>query len=164
MKCSKIKAGSVYLYYTIHFSMENLELLPPPGERDFENEMVFRAVRSSGPGGQNVNKVNTKVELRFDLMASRLFTEEEKDKLRTRAGGKLSKEGIIIIQSQSELTQIGNKSQCIVKFYRFIFSALEPETTRKATKPAPHVREERIAEKKKNSLKKLRRGPVNPEE
>ncbi|MFZ5939761.1 MAG: alternative ribosome rescue aminoacyl-tRNA hydrolase ArfB [Bacteroidota bacterium] len=141
----------------------NMEL-PPLGERDFEKEMIFRASRSSGAGGQNVNKVNTKVELRFDVQGSALLTEDEKELLRTRAAGRISNDGFLIITSQSERSQPGNRTQCMLKFYRLLFQALEPELVRIPTKPGPKSVQNRLSDKKKISEKKSRRGPVKPQE
>jgi len=135
----------------------------PLGERDFEKEFQFRASRSSGAGGQNVNKVNTKVELRFDVQASSLLNDKEKEMLRTRGAGRINREGILILTSQSERSQYGNRSQCILKFYRLLFHALEPVETRIPTTPTRASRELRISEKRKKSEKKSRRGPVDPE-
>jgi ribosome-associated protein len=137
--------------------------LPQPEERDFSGELAFQASRSSGAGGQNVNKVNTKVELRFDLMASSLLTPDEKQVIRTSAGRKVNRNGILIITSQKERTQAGNKSQCIFKFYQLIFKALQPEEIRVPTKPTRSSKESRLKQKRSVSEKKERRNNSFPE-
>ena len=73
--------------------------------RNFENEFIFNATRSSGPGGQHVNKVSTRIELRFDIGASLLLSEGEKALIRNKLAGRISKEGILLINAQSERSQ-----------------------------------------------------------
>jgi ribosome-associated protein len=131
-----------------------MDVLP---ERDFYREFIFTASRSSGPGGQNVNKVSTKVELRFDVPHSILLSEEEKEILLIRLQKKINSEGFLIIVSQSERTQLKNKEKTIEKFYLLVTKALTPVKKRKRTRPSAVAKEKRLEEKKMNAEKKIRR-------
>lgn len=122
--------------------------------RDFEKEFEFSASRSSGPGGQNVNKVNTKVELRFKIKESSLLSEEEKQKLQNKLINRINSEGELLITSQSERSQLKNKEEAIRRFYELIFNALKPRKKRKATKPTLASIENRLKLKKQLSEKK----------
>jgi ribosome-associated protein len=126
-------------------------------DRDFSREFVFTATRSSGPGGQNVNKVSTKVELRFDVYNSAILSEEEKEILRIRLQKKISAEGFLIIVSQSERTQLKNKEKTIEKFHTLIWKALTPVKKRRPTRPSAASKEKRIVAKKMQGEKKARR-------
>ena len=125
--------------------------------RDFGNEFIFNASRSQGPGGQNVNKVNTKVELRFDILHSNILTDEEREILLIRLCNKINEEGFLIIVSQSERTQLKNKLKTIEKFYLLIFKALTPVKKRKPTIPNQASKDKRLKEKKIAAEKKSRR-------
>jgi len=128
--------------------------------RDFSREFLFSASRSSGPGGQNVNKVSTKVELRFDIHHSILLKEEEKEILLTQLQKKINSEGILIIVSQSERSQLKNKEKTIEKFYALLKKSLTPKKKRKPTKPNAAAKEKRLEEKRINAEKKVRRKEV----
>jgi ribosome-associated protein len=125
--------------------------------RDFPKEFIFNASRSSGPGGQNVNKVSTKVELRFDIPHSNLLSEEEKVILQNLLVKKINSEGILIIVSQSERSQLKNKEKTIEKFYTLLKKSLTPKKKRKPTRPSAASKEKRLEEKKINAEKKARR-------
>lgn len=126
-------------------------------ERDFSSELHFSASRSSGPGGQNVNKVNTKVELRFHIASSTLLSDEEKALLLEKLAKKINTEGELIIVSQTERSQIKNKEKVIEKFYALLTRALTPRKKRKPTQPSQASKEERLEEKRKQAEKKDRR-------
>jgi len=126
-------------------------------ERDFSPEFTITASRSSGPGGQNVNKVSTKVELRFDIVHSTLLSDEEKEIIQTRLTSKINSEGEIILVSQSERSQLQNKENVIEKFYVLLDKALTPVKKRKPTKPSRAAKEKRLEEKRIQSEKKDRR-------
>jgi len=127
---------------------------------DFSREIIFNASRSSGPGGQNVNKVSTKVELRFNVLHSDLLSEKEKEILLARLEKKINSEGFLIIVSQSERSQLKNKEKTIEKFYTLLKKSLTPVKKRKPTKPDAAAIEKRLEEKKMNAEKKLRRKEV----
>jgi ribosome-associated protein len=124
---------------------------------DFSNELHFSASRSSGPGGQNVNKVNTKVELRFHVASSAILSEEEKSLILEKLAKKINSEGELILVSQTERSQLKNKEKAIEKFYSLLTRALAPRKKRKHTKPSQASKEERLEEKRKQAEKKTRR-------
>ena len=129
-------------------------------DRDFSRELQFSASRSSGPGGQNVNKVNTRVELRFHIASSALLSEEEKIRLLEKLAKKINSEGELILVSQTERSQLKNKEKVTERFYSLLTRALTPRKKRKPTKPSPASKEERLEEKRKQAEKKKRRKRV----
>jgi len=126
-------------------------------DRDFSSELHFSASRSSGPGGQNVNKVSTKVELRFHVTSSTLLSDDEKILLIEKLVKKINSEGELILVSQTERSQMKNKEKVIEKFYSLLTRALTPRKKRKPTKPSQASKEERLEEKRKQAEKKERR-------
>jgi ribosome-associated protein len=126
-------------------------------DRDFSSELHFSASRSSGPGGQNVNKVSTKVELRFHVASSMLLTDAEKELLSEKLAARISASGELILVSQSERSQLKNKEKVTEKFYALIIKALTPRKRRKPTRPSLASKEERLETKRRNSEKKTRR-------
>ena len=126
----------------------------------FDSELIFRSSRSSGPGGQNVNKVNTKIELRFNIPGSAILREDEKETLLEKLKNKINNEGILIIISQYSRSQIKNKANAVDKFYRLIEEALTPAKERKPIKQPRHIKEKRLEEKQKQSEKKDLRKPL----
>lgn len=130
--------------------------------RDFSSEFTFTSSRSSGPGGQNVNKVNTKVELRFSVTNSNLLSEREKQVLFEKLNTKLNTEGELIIVSQDDRSQIGNKQKCIDKFYTMLTKALTPAKKRVPSRPTHASKKRRLEGKKLQSKKKnLRKNPLD---
>jgi ribosome-associated protein len=126
--------------------------------KDLYTEFVFSASRSGGPGGQNVNKVNTKVELRFNVALSQILSDEEKTILQEKLANKLTLDGELIVVSQSERSQIMNKERCIEKFYDMIEKALTPQKPRKATRPTKASKTRRLDGKRiKSQIKMLRK-------
>ena len=125
--------------------------------RDFSPEFTFTASRSGGPGGQHVNKVSTKVELRFDVLRSNLLTEAEKEMIQGKLFTKINSEGELILVSQSERTQLMNKDKVVEKFYLLLIKALTPVKKRKPTKPSKAAKEKRLEEKRMQAEKKERR-------
>ncbi len=125
------------------------------------NEIIFKASLSSGAGGQHVNKVNTKVELRFHIDKSENFNEEEKHVLKTKLKNKISNEGFLVLSSQSERTQLKNKGKVLERFFDLLEKALKPEKKRKPTKPTKASKEKRLKEKHMQSEKKTGRKDVD---
>lgn len=124
---------------------------------DLSSEFQFITSRSSGPGGQNVNKVNSKVELRFDIQNSLLLSEEQKVLLQEKLATKISTEGILSVVSQVDRSQLANKEDAIRKFYIFISKALKPVKRRKSTRPTKGSVERRLTGKRiKSDIKQNR--------
>ncbi len=124
---------------------------------DFSPEWIFSASRSSGPGGQNVNKVSTKMELRFHVQNSSLLTEEEKQILIEKLANQINNEGFLVLTCQTTRSQITNKELVIEKFYALIAKALTPRKKRLPTKPGKASKERKLKEKKIVAEKKQRR-------
>jgi len=126
--------------------------------RNFEKEFTFSTSRSSGPGGQNVNKVSTKVELRFSLISTSIFSEEEKQMIFTKLKNKITKDGELVLVSQSERTQLMNKIVVTEKFYDLISKSLTVQKKRRSTKPTLSSKIKRLEGKRvRGNIKKLRR-------
>lgn len=128
-------------------------------ERGLERECTYTAVRSSGPGGQNVNKVATKVELAFHVSQSELLTEEEKLILSEKLASKINEEGYLKISDSSSRSQATNRENVLEKFYDTIEKALIKPKKRKPTKVPKAVKEKIRVNKKKTSEKKANRRP-----
>jgi len=125
-----------------------------------QNELKFATSRSSGPGGQNVNKVSTKVELRFNIPDSRSLSDHEKELIRVILKNRINKDGDLLIISQSARSQFQNKIKAEEVLYRLLAKALTPKPERKATGPTKASKEERLqAKKKRGTNKRLR---INP--
>jgi ribosome-associated protein len=126
-------------------------------------ECRFQTARSGGKGGQNVNKVSTKMELYFDIAASAVFTEDEKQRLLVKLKTKLTDNGILQLVSQSERTQIGNRKRVIEKFEKLITKSLIEPKKRIPVKVSKQEKEKRIFDKKKLSEKKQARKIIDLE-
>lgn len=120
-------------------------------------ECSFSAVRSSGSGGQNVNKLSTKVILTFDVLNSEVLDEEQKELILLKLHNRISVEGILQINASTERTQTGNRKVVAEKFIAFITKAFHVRAPRTATKPTAGSRERRLKEKKTTSQKKVNR-------
>ena len=126
--------------------------------RSFEDEFVYSTSRSGGPGGQNVNKVSTKVELRLNLLLSTKFSEIEKEIIHRKLKNKINKEGEIILVSQSERSQLMNKQVVTEKFYDLVSKAITLQKSRRSTKPTLSSKLRRIEGKRnRGNIKKLRK-------
>jgi len=124
------------------------------------SEFTFKAVRSSGAGGQNVNKVSSKVVLTFDLVNSNALSEEEKKLLQSKIATKLSQEGILILTSQEDRSQLKNKEIVIKKCFKLLENNLLVVKQRKVTKISRAVKEKRLnAKKVMSALKQNRKKP-----
>ncbi len=125
--------------------------------RDFSSELKYSASRSGGPGGQNVNKVNSKVELRFHIDSSQLLSEYEKGILIHKLANKLNQDGELILTAQTERSQLKNKLIVTERFYNTLASALTPQKKRKPTRRTRSSIEKRLNSKRKQAEKKANR-------
>ena len=125
------------------------------------SEFFFKAVRSSGAGGQNVNKVASKVVLSFDLINSKGLTEEEKVLLQIKLVSRLTQEGILILTSEEDRSQLKNKKKVINKCFKLLENALVIPKERKETKISRAVKEKRLNSKKVMSVLKQNRKKPN---
>ncbi len=124
---------------------------------DLLNEFQFLTSRSSGPGGQNVNKVNSKVEVRFDVQNSILLNDEQKEIILQKLSGKINSEGFLCVVSQKDRSQLLNKEDAIRKLYLLIEKALKPIKPRKKTRPTKSSVEKRLTSKRiKSDIKQNR--------
>ena len=124
------------------------------------NELIFKAVRSSGPGGQNVNKVASKVVLSFDLNKSQALSEEEKKLIISKLPTRLTSENILILNCDEDRSQLKNKEIAIKRFLQLIAKALLIPKARKPTKIPKSVIKKRLKDKKTLSeIKQNRKKP-----
>jgi ribosome-associated protein len=126
---------------------------------DFRPELQFRTSRSGGKGGQNVNKVETRVELLFEPDRSTLLTDEQKELIRHKLSNRISADGILNISSEKARSQLQNKEIAIRKFYDLLEFALKVPRKRKKTRPHKGAVEKRLQSKKRHAEKKsMRKG------
>ena len=122
-----------------------------------ESELTFKFIRSSGPGGQNVNKVATAVQLRFDITSTQSLTDDVKTRLKSIAGRKVTKDGILIIEANRYRTQEKNRQDAIARLTALIDKSSVKRKRRVKTNPSPASNQKRIEVKKRLSEKKKMR-------
>ncbi|MBA9078405.1 MULTISPECIES: alternative ribosome rescue aminoacyl-tRNA hydrolase ArfB [Rufibacter] len=124
---------------------------------DLSSELTFQTSRSSGPGGQNVNKVASRVEVWFSIANSELLTPDQKALLLEKLGPRLNKDGFLHLASQESRSQLDNKEGVVQKLYETLAQALRRPKPRKRTKPSKAAIERRLQSKQKQGQKKANR-------
>lgn len=127
--------------------------------QNLKSEISYKAVRSSGSGGQNVNKVATKVELYFNLLESQFLESYQKEKLQNYLVNRITKDGILILSCGETRSQLKNKTIVTKRFFQLIEEGLKEDKERLSTKIPKAVKRKRLAIKKKTSEKKANRKP-----
>lgn len=125
------------------------------------DELNFRTARSSGPGGQHVQRTESKVELLFDLAGSPSLNEAQRSLALSRLGGRVDQAGVLHLSSQSSRSQLENREEVITRFRRLLAAALQPPKPRRATRPSAASRQQRLEGKRRRSQTKRLRGPVS---
>ncbi|HUS00143.1 MAG TPA: alternative ribosome rescue aminoacyl-tRNA hydrolase ArfB [Chitinophagaceae bacterium] len=121
-------------------------------------EIKFKTARSGGSGGQNVNKVETMVEGYFNVDGSQILSAEQKELVKLKLANKITDEGFLLVKSQTERSQLGNKEEVIRKINTLVNDALIKPKKRKPTRPSKAAKEKRIdSKKKKGEIKELRK-------
>ena len=122
-----------------------------------ENELEFSFIRADGPGGQNVNKVASAVQLRFDMQGNTSLSEEVKARLRKLAGKRLTQDDTLVIEAKRYRTQEANRADAVARFYGLLQKALDKPKARMKTKPTKSSQEVRLKDKKRRgSIKQSR--------
>jgi ribosome-associated protein len=129
-----------------------------------ETDIALTFVRSAGPGGQNVNKLATAAQLRFDLAGTRILSEAAKSRLRGLAGRRLSAQGEIIIIARNHRTQEGNRREALARLQALLDAAAVEPKARRATRPTRASKERRLAGKARARQVKRLRGRVRAED
>ena len=124
---------------------------------DIERELVFGTSRSGGPGGQNVNKVSSRVTLRWDITGSTVLDTEQKEFLLYKLKSRLTSNGILILTSQESRSQMANRESVMLKLDQLLQKAFKPVKARKRTKPTSSSIKKRLDSKKRHAEKKQSR-------
>jgi ribosome-associated protein len=122
-----------------------------------EDELVFRFSRGGGPGGQNVNKVNTRVTVRFDAANSGSFSDEQKGQILKRLASRADKDGVIRVVSQRYRTQKANREAAVERLEELLRGALKKKAVRKKTRVPEAAKRERLEKKKRRGFLKRQR-------
>ena len=133
-------------------TMNAAEDIPIP-----EGELVFKASRSSGPGGQNVNKLNTRVTVLLDVAGSPSLSDQQKRQVLSRLASRIDKEGVLHVVAQKHRSQEANRRAAVERLQQLVQEALAPAPVRKKTTAPVAARERRLQEKKRRSDRKQQR-------
>lgn len=129
-------------------------MIRPLIQKNILAELTFTSSRSSGPGGQNVNKVNSKITLQWNVSQSTTFTDEEKIVILHKLASHITKEGVLQLTSQEARSQLQNKEAVVQKLEKLLIKAFTKKKTRKPTKPSKAAKQKRILQKKQHGEKK----------
>jgi ribosome-associated protein len=122
-----------------------------------EDELVFKTSRSGGPGGQNVNKLNTRVTLLFDVAGSSSLSAEQKQRILSTLSGRIDRQGVLRVVSQKHRSQEANRRGAVERLQELLEEALKPVPVRRKPRPSAASRRRRLAEKKQRSQLKRQR-------
>lgn len=125
-----------------------------------DTDLIFSAIRSPGPGGQNVNKVATAVQMRFDLHNTQALDAAVKQRIRARAGHRLNEDGTLLFVARAHRSQERNRADAMDRLRQLILESLEPPRPRKATRPTRASKERRLVGKAHQQRRKVLRGRV----